>query len=269
MSSTSTTTTINSASPTPIPQGKQYGFFYDQSRCIACSNCFLACIGTKHPPANPQIRLLRLHQWETGTFPGVILNTVWAPCYQCANPVCVSVANGALIKEPNYGAVLIDPELATSAGLKAAWEECPYGAISFDSDAPDSTAYKCDMCIDRLMVGKYPSCVLACPQGALDFGPIDDLEQKYSGQTVPQLNGMPNSTTTSPAIIFKPQAPKTSLVTYDATEAIALLGTAPYSTFYTDPSAVTSVPAGTIARTSLNMKASGQDLVLRTIDDTI
>ena len=93
MSSTTTTTT------TPIKQGVQYGFFYDQSRCIGCGNCFLACNGTKQPPIG-QVRLLRLYQWEKGTFPNVTLNTLWAPCYQCVNPVCVTAANGALIKEP-------------------------------------------------------------------------------------------------------------------------------------------------------------------------
>jgi anaerobic dimethyl sulfoxide reductase subunit B (iron-sulfur subunit) len=260
-----TTTTSSSA---PIPQGMQYGFFYDQSRCIGCANCVLACIGTKRPPQG-QAKLLGLYQWETGTFPNVTLNIVWAPCYHCTNPVCVSVANGALIKEPSYGAVLIDPNLATSAALKAAWEACPYGAISFDSGAPDSTAYKCDMCIDRLMVGKFPSCVLACPTRALDFGPITTLEKMYGSQTVPQLDGMPSSTTTSPAIIFKPHAAKTSLVPYDANAAITLLATAPYATFYTSSSAVTSIPAGTVARTSLNMKASGQQKQLLTMDDSM
>jgi anaerobic dimethyl sulfoxide reductase subunit B (iron-sulfur subunit) len=246
----------------------QYGFFYDQSRCISCANCVLACIGTKQPPQVGQVKLLRLYQWETGTFPNVSTPTVWAPCYHCANPACVAAANGALIKEPNYGAVLIDPNLATSPDLKAAWEACPYGAISFDSDAPDSKAYKCDMCIDRLMVGNFPSCVLACPTRALDFGPITNLEKMYGSQTVPQLDGMPDNTTTSPAVIFKARAAKTQLIPYDANDAIQLLGTAPYSTFYTSPTAVTSVPEGTIARTSLNMKASGNDLILRTVDDS-
>ena len=258
---------MSSSATTPIKQGMQYGFFFDQSRCIGCSNCFLACVGTKRPPQG-QVRLLRLYQWETGVFPNVNLNIVWAPCYHCVNPVCVSVANGALIKEPNYGAVLIDPDKATSPDLKVAWEACPYGAISFDSDAPDSMAYKCDMCIDRLMVGNFPSCVLVCQTHALDFGPIGDLQKKYSGQTVAQLDEMPNSSTTSPAVVFKPQTPKSQVVPYDANTAIQLLASAPHTTFYSSASDVTSIPRGTIARSSLNMKASGEELILRTMDDS-
>jgi anaerobic dimethyl sulfoxide reductase subunit B (iron-sulfur subunit) len=245
----------------------QYGFFYDQNRCMACHNCVLACIGTKQPPPGT-VRLLSLYQWETGTFPNPIVNTVWAPCYHCENPVCVAAAGGALIKEPNYGAVLIDPALATGPGLKAAWEACPYGAISFDSDAATSTAYKCDMCIDRLMVGKYPSCVLACETRALDFGPLATMQKMYGSQSVPQLNGMPVSATTTPAIVFKPAAAKTQLVPLDATQAITLLATAPYTTFYTSTTAVTSPPAGTIAHTSLNMKASATQKASLTMGDS-
>lgn len=177
-------------------------------------------------------------------------------------------ADGALIKEPNYGAVLIDPDKATSSGLKAAWSACPYGAISFDSDAPDSKAYMCDMCIDRLMIGKFPSCVLACPMRALDFGPLTDLQKKYG--TSRELEGMPPSTLTRPAVVFKPMAEKKSLVPYDVNEALRLLANRGGSLppFYSSPTDVTSIPKGIIARDRLNMKASGKELILRTIDDS-
>jgi anaerobic dimethyl sulfoxide reductase subunit B (iron-sulfur subunit) len=259
---------VSSTTTTPIAQGKQYGFFFDQSRCIGCAGCVLACMGTKQLLHEDHVKLLHLFQWETGTFPNVRLNRVWAPCYHCANPVCVTAAKGALIKEPGYGAVLIDPDKATSSDLKAAWEACPYGAISFDSDSPTSTAFKCDMCIDRLMVGNFPSCVLACPTRALDFGPIDELAKKYG--TNQQLNEMPSSSTTTPAVVFKPMADKNALVPYDANTAIQLLANRGGSLppFYGSVTDVTQVPAGTISRASLSMKASGKDLILRTTDDS-
>ena len=74
-------------------------------------------------------------------------------CWHCSNPVCVTAANGAMYKEPKYGAVLIDPSQTKNPSLKAAWEACPYGVISFDSDAPDSNAFKCNMCVDKLSSG--------------------------------------------------------------------------------------------------------------------
>jgi Fe-S-cluster-containing dehydrogenase component len=179
----------------------------------------------------------------------------------------VATANGALIKEPTYGAVLIDPAKSTSSDLKAAWAACPYGAISFDSDAPDSTAYKCDMCIDRLEMGLLPSCVLVCPQRALDFGKISDLRMKYG--TNSDLDEMPSSSITSPAVVFKPNAPKTQLVQYDTNAALMLWATrGSLPDVFSSPDAVTSIPPGIISRGSLNMKASSSDLILRTMDDT-
>jgi len=259
---------MSTTTPTPITQGKQYGFFFDQSRCIGCTACVLSCIGTKQLTMDNHVKLLHLFQWETGTFPNVRVGRVWAPCYHCENPACVAAANGALIKEPGYGAVLIDPAKATSSDLKAAWEACPYGAISFDSEAPDSTAFKCDMCIDRLMQGQFPSCVLACPTRALDFGPLEDMKSKWG--TNQQLAEMPDPKTVSPAVVFKPSADKKTLVPYDASSALQLLANRGGSLppFFNSPADVTSVPEGIISRSSLNMKASGADLVLRTKDDS-
>lgn len=257
---------MSSTNATPIKQGVQYGFFFDQSRCIGCANCVLSCIGTKRTPLH--VKLLRLFQWETGNFTNVKLHIAWAPCYHCLNPVCISAAKGALIKEPRYGAVLIDPDKANSPCLKEAWSACPYGAISFDSEASDSKAYKCDMCIDRLMEGKFPSCVLVCPTRALDFGPLTELQKKYG--TLGQLEEMPSSAISNPAVVFKPMAEKKTLLPYDMNKALGLLANRGPSAlpFYSSPTDVTSIPEGTISRTKLNMKAWGKELMLRTIDDS-
>ena len=243
----------------------QYGFFYDQSRCLGCNNCALACKTKNYLPPG-QIRLLRFYQWETGSFPNVRMHSLFAPCYHCLNPVCVDVADGALIKEGKYGAVLIDPDKATSGSLKDAWDACPYGAISFDSDAPNSKAYKCDMCVDRLEMGKLPACVMVCPVRALDFGVLTDLQKKYGSSM--DLDGMPSSAVATPAVIFKPMNAKKVLVPYDANEALGLLAKRdPLPPLFSTPSDATDIPAGTISRDKLNMKASGDELMLRTMDD--
>jgi len=152
----------------------QYGFFFDQSRCVGCQDCTISCKSWNLLPAGP-VKWSRLYQWETGSFPNVRVNTLFAPCYHCANPVCIPAANGAMYKEPNFGAVLIDPTQTQNPSLRAAWEACPYGAIVFDSDAPDANASKCTMCIDRLVQGQQPVCVMSCMMRALDFGKLSDL----------------------------------------------------------------------------------------------
>ena len=96
----------------------QYGFYYDQGRCVGCQACAVGCKGWNGIAAGPQ-KPLRIFKWEEGTWTGVSTHILFAPCYHCQNPVCVTAAtDGSLIKEPEYGAVLIDPAKATSPYLE-------------------------------------------------------------------------------------------------------------------------------------------------------
>jgi anaerobic dimethyl sulfoxide reductase subunit B (iron-sulfur subunit) len=205
-----------------FPPGKQYGFYFDQGRCDGCNTCMLACQEWNGLPIGAAGRWMRCYTWEEGAFPNVRLYSVVAPCYHCENPVCVDAANGALYKEPKYGAVLMDPEKAKTQGLdlRAAYLACPYGAILFDSDGADATASKCTMCIDRLEQGLAPICVTSCDKRALEFGPLADLQQKFG--TLRQLKGMPDPSTAQPALVVKAQLPKKQIVPYDANKALEL-----------------------------------------------
>jgi len=271
MSSTSTATTTTTSNTTTTSKitfttGVQYGFFFDQSRCDGCNTCQVACKSWNMLPPGPG-KMCRILQWETGTFVNVRQNILFAPCYHCANPICITVAQGALIKEPNYGAVLIDPAQASSPNLKAAEQACPYGAIAFDSDAPDSNAVKCTMCIDRLMTGDYPACVTACTTRALDFDTVQNLVKKYGSNQ--QLTGMP-SPSTVPSIVFKPMKARTSLVPYDQTQALTLLGAraSPMPPVFTDPTTVTTVAAGVTKDHPIFHAANSAQFMVATTDDT-
>ncbi len=244
----------------------QYGFYFDQSRCTGCQTCVTACKSWNQVPAGP-VKWNRLFQWETGAFPEVRVNTLFAPCYHCENPPCVDAAEGGMIKEPKYGAVLIDPSKATS--LRNAANACPYGAISFDSDASDATASKCTLCVDRLEQGLLPSCVAACQMRALDFGTLDSLKSKYPN-AVTALSGMPNGGGVAPAIIFKQHDAKKQLVPYDKTTALNILGNRPNGLpeVYSQPSDVTDIPADLMTKNVLKMKAdSVAEVQLRLADD--
>jgi len=233
----------------------QYGFFWDQSRCIGCSACALACKEWKNLPPG-SLRPLRILQWEEGSFPTPRVHTLVVQCFQCQNPVCVTAASGALIKEGTYGAVIIDPAQANSVMLRAAYQACPYGAIAFDSDAPDAKATKCDMCIDRLQAGLKPVCVEACPQRAFDFDTLANLQTKYGKNA--DLTALPSSSTTSPAVVFKPQAAKKTLVSYDTAKALALFGPrGSFAPVYTSNDQATTAAAGQIAKTAPNVKPMG------------
>ncbi len=236
----------------------QYGFFFDQARCDGCRACITSCKSWNGIPAGP-VRLSRLYQWETGTFPNVRLNMLFAPCYHCTNPICVDVAGGALIKEPKYGAVLIDPAKRNSPGLKAAFDACPFGAISFDSDAPNSNAFKCTMCVDRLEQGTLPICVQACPKRALDFGKLSDLQTKYG--TANTLAGMPGDLGTGPSVVFKAHDTKPTHVPLDANHLLQTMASRKGSlpAVYSQPSDVTEITAGLMTKNALKMKASSTE----------
>jgi anaerobic dimethyl sulfoxide reductase subunit B (iron-sulfur subunit) len=210
---------------------------------------------------------MRLFQWEKGTFPSVRVSTLFAPCYQCQNPPCVDAANGGLIKEPKYGAILVDPAKATT--LRAAAAACPYGAITFDSDASDATASKCTMCVDRLSQGLLPMCVAACQMRALDFGTLDSLKAKYPN-AVTVLEDMPSDGGAQPAILFKPHDSKKQLVPYDANAALTILAARPSGLpqVFSQPSDVTSIPSGLMTKNVLKMRAgSVAEAQLRLADD--
>jgi anaerobic dimethyl sulfoxide reductase subunit B (iron-sulfur subunit) len=212
----------NQTAPVTFATGKQYGFYFDQGRCIVCQDCMLACMEWYGLPTGAAGRWMRVLQWETGAFPNTRIYGLAVPCYHCENPVCVDAANGAMYKESKYGAVLIDPAKAQtqSLDLRKANDACPYGAIVFDSDATNATAGKCTMCVDRLSQGLAPICVLSCGTRAWEFGPLADLQTKFG--TLKQLDGMPDPSISQPAAVFKAQMPRKLIVPYDANRALQL-----------------------------------------------
>lgn len=155
----------------------QYGFFIDTSRCTGCNACTVSCKQYRNIAPGPA-KPIRVYQWETGAFPNIDVRVLPIMCFHCAEPRCLAACeHGAIYKEETHGAVLVDAEKC--AGDRNCYEACPYGTPQFLSDAPGEKMLKCDMCIERLAEGKAPLCVLSCSLRALDFGPLDELREKY------------------------------------------------------------------------------------------
>ena len=161
----------------------QYGFLIDLSRCTGCNACVIACKQWHHIEPGPA-KPVRVYQWEKGTFPEIDLRVLPIMCFHCENPLCAEACpNEAITKEEKYGAVLVDPGKCT--GQRKCWEACPYGTPQFKSDDGAEKMLKCNMCMDRLEEGLAPICVLSCSLRALEFGPMDELMEKY-GDTGPE-----------------------------------------------------------------------------------
>ncbi len=196
----------------------QYGFFFDQSRCYGCKVCSIACKDWYNTAPGPE-KWMSVYMREQGTIPRTRINILAFSCGHCENPVCVSACeNGAISKDEDYGAVLVDQ--SKCQGKRDCFAACPYGAPKFASDEPGTKMSKCTLCIDRLEKGELPVCAVSCPMRALDFGPMDELVEKYGD--LRQLPEMPDPAETQPNWIVKPQRVKQPLVAFDETRFIEL-----------------------------------------------
>jgi len=248
----------------------QYGFYFDQSRCIGCNACSVACKQWHGISPGPE-KWMRVYQWETGAFPNVKLHFLAISCYHCANPICLrSCPNGAIFKEEGFGAVLIDREKCK--GERRCSQACPYGSIVFASDEPGEKASKCTMCLDRLAEGKKPICVLSCSMRALEFGPLKELQERFG--CLNTLEEMPPPRITEPSVVFKASDPKRTLIRWDAEKTLRLWkNRGPYApdgtpALFDSEDDLSSLPEGTVGRNRLVLKARNvQELMYYTTDD--
>jgi anaerobic dimethyl sulfoxide reductase subunit B (iron-sulfur subunit) len=182
----------------------QIGFYFDQTRCIGCSACVIACKDWHDIPAGPE-KWIRILYNEKGKFPDVFVSYMINPCYHCINPVCIPVCPvGAITKRTEDGIVIVDSKKCLgnvecdSKCLKA----CPYDAPQFGSEK-GAKMHKCNYCIDRHLQNKIPACIESCRTRALDAGTLEELKMKYGHIT--EADNFVYSKTTKPAIVFKPK----------------------------------------------------------------
>lgn len=182
----------------------QLAFYFDQTRCIGCYTCVVACKDWHDVPAGPASwrRVLTIEQ---GKYPRLFVAFLSASCYHCAEPACVLACPvDAIRKRDEDGIVEVDKEACLgkdSCGL--CQESCPYNAIQFGAEE-DAKVQKCDLCLERWSEGKKPICVAGCPTRALDAGPIDEIKARY-GQ-VKGAVGFAYDEKLGPSVVFRPKA---------------------------------------------------------------
>ncbi len=181
----------------------QKGFYFDQSRCIGCHTCVVACKDWHDLPAGPA-RWRRVLTVEKGIFPTLFVAFLSLACCNCAQPLCARACPvGAIKKNREDGIVAVDGAACLGkddCGLCK--EACPYGVPQFGPEK-HAKMQMCNFCIDRLRENKNPICVDACPMMALDAGPLDQLKAKYG--EIKEATGFVHSEEAGPSIIFKPK----------------------------------------------------------------
>ena len=134
-------------------------------------------------------------------------------CNHCDNPACVRVCPTGATWKREDGIVMMDWHRCI--GCRYCMAACPYGSRSFNWRDPrpfisESTAAfptrmkgvveKCNFCEERLVIGKLPACVEACPAHALVFGDLRD-----SGSEARQLLRANHTIRRKPGLGTQPQ----------------------------------------------------------------
>lgn len=176
----------------------QLGFYLDTDRCVGCETCVVACKNwnnltpkaTATPgTAGPKFR--RVMSIESGTYPNVDIVKVSLGCAHCGKPACAAVCPaGAISKRAEDGVVVVDQNKCI--GCRYCFFACPFGVPQYGAEG---TMQKCNLCLERLAMGKDPACVASCPAKAVFAGPLEELAkiaatkraQKLAGATVPSL----------------------------------------------------------------------------------
>lgn len=152
----------------------RYVMVIDQSRCVACMACVVACKRENNVPME-HFRT-RVVEMVRGEFPRLRSEMRSELCNHCDHPPCVSICpTGASHKEKD-GTVQIDRRKCV--GCKACIAACPYDVRYIHPE--HGWADKCSFCQDRLKEGKEPACVATCIGRSRMFGDLDDPDSEVS-----------------------------------------------------------------------------------------
>jgi formate dehydrogenase iron-sulfur subunit len=177
-----------------IVPGQAYGFFTDTSVCIGCKACEVACkqwnLLSGHEPSFldgfDNTGQLDSQNWRyvqmidnvpdqtMGTGQGKAWLMMSDVCKHCQHASCMDVCPTGAIIRTEFDTVYIQPDVCN--GCRNCVSACPYSVIGMDEEA--HVARKCTLCYDRLQGGMEPACAKACPTQSIQFGPLDELQQR-------------------------------------------------------------------------------------------
>lgn len=167
---------------------KSYGVLHDTVLCVGCRSCEAACnkVNELPEPEQPFTDLTVLEEerrttpeaytvvnkYENVSEKGPVFRKI--QCNHCMEPACASACFVRAFTKTETGAVTYDPSVCV--GCRYCMVACPFEIPTYEYDKVFTPrVMKCTMCYPRVIKGKLPGCVEACPTEALTFGKREDL----------------------------------------------------------------------------------------------
>lgn len=164
-----------------------YGVLHDTTLCLGCRRCEAACndVNDLPDPETPfkDLTVLDEHRRTTSTaytvvnkFQGKGGSPVYAKiqCNHCLEPACASACFVKAFEKTKKGPVSYDASVCV--GCRYCMVACPFNIPAYEYESAFSPrVMKCTMCYPRLLEGKLPGCVQACPVESLTFGTRENL----------------------------------------------------------------------------------------------
>ena len=151
-----------------------YGFVIDQTRCIGCHACTVACKSENDVPLGDFRTWVKYT--ETGTFPEVKRDFSVLRCNHCTNAPCITICPVVVLDKRPDGIVDLDRDVCI--GCKSCMQACPYDALYLNEQT--GGAEKCHYCAHRVDQGLEPACVVVCPEEAIISGDFNDPDSKIA-----------------------------------------------------------------------------------------
>jgi len=165
------------------------GVLHDITLCIGCRLCEKACNEVNDLPAperpfddesvlekrrrSDDKSFTVVNRYQVDSRPGSPIFRK-LQCNHCREPACASSCFVAAYAKTPEGAVVYDPSVCV--GCRYCMIACPFDVPAYEYDeALEPKIMKCTLCHPRLLEGKLPGCVEACPQESLLFGRREDL----------------------------------------------------------------------------------------------
>ena len=175
------------------------GFYFDQTRCVGCRTCQVACKDVNDLDVGVLFREVK--SYETGQFPTASMFHYSGSCNHCENPACVANCPSGAMFVAEDGTVQHDDSLCQGKDCLICVSSCPYGHPKY-LEGKNVTG-KCSACKSLRDKGLNPACVDACIMRALHFGDLDELEKEYGPGLVNELPFLPSASATGPSLRIK------------------------------------------------------------------